>query len=677
MGDSSDATDYLKDNRKNIDLDGNDEPLASKKTDPRIQQPSTPRLDEDLKLQGEYNFARFCFYKDVQQIEDFLFLEIVRYALDAANSDVLPFLTDVAIDVIGRMEESLDASFDDDHTYHLKFWTSSQDHSILYETPLLRMQWVIIHARRKLADVDYFNLHPMEQGAVEQHCLASILHEASQVAGPSFGVLSRDSSTKMFDAIFDNLQVQTLDSVMPAAIVFAVRLRILTIIVAKDMVSIGLRSLKQSVEGISELQAKRAAFFNSQDYKSSRVSQLWQSRIKWSLSDWAYTEPSYKDKTQDPFSKLLRSNLLTCCLSRSRLRGDYAAGSVCSIDASGIFRILAHLFNLLSECNILDVDWPDLSFLLSLFGEAYVYHNRRPTLKITSSFTSQIFHSLGLTEKQIAQFFLRPHETQIQKLLMRFKPQFSRHLFPLSMIHCLKQAYLPYQHEIGAIEVKLVAAASVLPKLLGKQSMKVRFTEKCALENKAELWKFCDKRLNMQALEFLSVIKKGMHNEGRTADFDYLRFEMGCSGLVDALMVGCGGLEDSPFGSDEFLCTYDKASRILLEILTLMRYGHPMAQDLCQRRLKKAASVFKTWLIENGSVGIQLARDSKQDSRHLSSLRPDLLQEIEKIVSRRGLMDDVFLPEQISGMEETIKVTGSVEEGLKTQWAEHRKGKRS
>ncbi|KAK5075295.1 hypothetical protein LTR64_001500 [Lithohypha guttulata] len=97
MGDSSDATDYLKDNRKNIDLDGNDEPLASKKTDPRIQQPSTPRLDEDLKLQEEYNFARFCFYKDVQQIEDFLFLEIVRYALDAANSNVLPFLTDVAI----------------------------------------------------------------------------------------------------------------------------------------------------------------------------------------------------------------------------------------------------------------------------------------------------------------------------------------------------------------------------------------------------------------------------------------------------------------------------------------------------------------------------------------------------------------------------------------------------
>ncbi|KAK5075294.1 hypothetical protein LTR64_001499 [Lithohypha guttulata] len=561
------------------------------------------------------------------------------------------------------MEESLDASFDNDHTYHLKFWTSSQDHSILYETPLLRTQWVIIHARRKLAgkhapdecyetsfdpDVDYFNLHPMEQGAVEQHCLASILHEASQVAGPSFGVLSCDSSTKMFDAIFDNPQVQTLDSVMPGAIVFAVRLRILTIIVAKDMVSIGLRSLKQSVEGISELQAKRVAFFNSQDYKSSRVSQLWQSRIKWSLSDWA-----------------------------SRLRGDYAAGSVCSIDASGIFRILAHLFNLLSECNILDVDWPDLSFLLSLFGEAYVYHNQRPTLMITSSFTSQIFHSLGLTEKQIAQFFLRPHETQIQKLLMRFKPQFSRHLFPLSMIHCLKQAYLPYQHEIGAIDVKLVAAASVLPKLLGKQSMKVRFTENCALENKAELWKFCDKRLNMQALEFLSVIKKGMHNEGRTADFDYLRFEMGCSGLVDALMVGCGGLEDSPFGSDEFLCTYDKASRILLEILTLMGYGHPMAQDLCQPRLKKAASVFKTWLIENGSVGVQLARDSKQDSRHLSSLRPDLLQEIEKIVSCRGLMDDVFLPEQISGMEETIKVTGSVEEGLKTRWAEHRKGKRS
>lgn len=181
----------------------------------------------------------------------------------------------------------------------------------------------------------------------------------------------------------------------------------------------------------------------------------------------------------------------------------------------------------------------------------------------------------------------------------------------------------------------------------------------------------------MQALEFLSVIKKGMQNEGRTADFDYLRFETGFSELVDALMVGCGGLEDSPFGSDEFLCTYDKASRMLLEILTLMGYGHPMAQDLCQRRLKKAASVFKTWLIENGSVGIQLARDSKQGSRHLSSLRPDLLQEIEKIVSRRGLMNDVFLPEQISGMEETIKVTGSVEEGLKTRWAEHRKGKRS
>ena len=73
----------------------------------------TPELSEEDRMQEEYNLAQYCLYQDTEQIEDYLMLEIVRYALDQGNSDVLPYLINTAVDMVQKMVRSIDACVQD------------------------------------------------------------------------------------------------------------------------------------------------------------------------------------------------------------------------------------------------------------------------------------------------------------------------------------------------------------------------------------------------------------------------------------------------------------------------------------------------------------------------------------------------------------------------------------
>lgn len=106
---------------------------------------ATPALSDDEKQQEEYNFAQFCLYEDVQRIEDFLILELVRYSLDQQNCDTLPYLVNSALDMIWQTSKTIEDSIGAKTRRRKAFATYVlQNHGdIIQSSPLMRMQEVV------------------------------------------------------------------------------------------------------------------------------------------------------------------------------------------------------------------------------------------------------------------------------------------------------------------------------------------------------------------------------------------------------------------------------------------------------------------------------------------------------------------------------------------------------
>lgn len=67
------------------------------------------------RMQDEFNVAMYCLHADLDELKDYLVLELVRYAIDQKNADTLPFLINTAIDRALYMQEDLCKLVDDSH----------------------------------------------------------------------------------------------------------------------------------------------------------------------------------------------------------------------------------------------------------------------------------------------------------------------------------------------------------------------------------------------------------------------------------------------------------------------------------------------------------------------------------------------------------------------------------
>ena len=121
-------------------------------------------------------------------------------------------------------------------------------------------------------------------------------------------------------------------------------------------------------------------------------------------------------------------------------------------------------------------------------------------------------------------------------------------------------------------------------------------------------------------------------------------------------------LAKTPFNVSRDSTTADKIKYITWDIL--------MSDD--EEKHEKAAVVFKEWLEAYGDVGIK-AIPEKARSMFPLPLKPSLVRVVQDIVSRRGLMDDVFTREQEWGMG--IAATKSIEETVQAGWAAQKSGK--
>ena len=654
---------------------------------------SSNRLSDEDRAQEEYNFAKFCLLYDVQQLEDFLVLELVRYSLDRSNSDVLPFLVDTALDMVQKMDASSTSSFEDATKFEAGFVEvfRAQSADDFYPSPYLRMQMVVskmLHTNAGSTDVpaecydttfdpsiDYFRLSGRDRYFVEQSWLACALQKVKRTDGTRFGVLTVSSTNRVLDSIFAQPSSSHGICLVPVSYTLALRLLLLAAIILKDDVSFPFHALSEEFEKQITMETERAKFWTSKEYCSQRAAAWWPRRVQCLVEDWERVRPLNKRAIKGPLTGLLEISPFTCCLSRERLSTDYAAASVSAMETSGIFRVLAHLHNLLVEEKVLDMCWADKDFLVEAMGEAYVYYITRPLLSQGDAFRTQIFWGIGLNEVEAVKLFFAPPDSGGGELVSRLKPRFHRSTTPLHMLSMLRYGRANLNGDI-AVDLELVATATVVPKLIGRTPKKVRMTVNCQLEDRAELFRIKDKGPGLQPVDLLSVVKRGIDQELRMNKFDYLELEKACTQLVRSLLQEFDDLKASPFGRFLMPHTIEQANSLILNIITLIGDKDPNAQSLYRKNLEKAAKVFTTWIQQYGSVGVA-DKNSPKDCGHLSALSLDIVQEVERIVDRHGLLNDVFLPEQIQGMEASIKVTDSLEARIAKLWAEHKEARKN
>lgn len=72
-------------------------------------------------MQDESNLAMYCFHADLEELEDYLVLELACYAIDQQNTDTLPFLNNTAIDQAFYMSNEICKLVDDPHAARERF----------------------------------------------------------------------------------------------------------------------------------------------------------------------------------------------------------------------------------------------------------------------------------------------------------------------------------------------------------------------------------------------------------------------------------------------------------------------------------------------------------------------------------------------------------------------------
>lgn len=195
---------------------------------PSLQSTNTsqvPALTEVDRRLDECILAKYCLYEDLQEIEDAIVLELVRYSLDQANADVLAFLMNTSIEFVADMCTAFNQSFKDclEHRgalFKATFAPTDMNWTALDRYPQSRMEFILTISLQVLTrtgkldlppgldkqfdpDCDYFELHGHDQYIVDTSFVAGMLTSKkpqcdSDISG-SFAVDLMSSAIELFE----------------------------------------------------------------------------------------------------------------------------------------------------------------------------------------------------------------------------------------------------------------------------------------------------------------------------------------------------------------------------------------------------------------------------------------------------------------------------------------------
>lgn len=225
-------------------------------------------------------------------------------------------------------------------------------------------------------------------------------------------------------------------------------------------------------------------------------------------------------------------------------------------------------------------------------------------------------------------------------------------------------------------DTEMIVTATFVQRLFGKKLSTVELTGDHKIGNRVDLWKLQGKGPGLQPVQMLYAVKAGLEHEMSLAKFDFLAFEQSCTSLVDKLVddidAQFGGPPIGPSASN----TRMKVMGMVLLLMKTFDSKDPDEKFAYQWHVKCFASTFNEWLATNGSVGIPKAETQRSPSKTLLSGKPHVRKKVERIVERRGLMENVFTAERIQGLG-SVTVTSTLKESIVDASVKHKKGKKS
>jgi len=248
------------------------------------------RLDECI-------LAKYCLYEDLQEIEDAIVLELVRYSLDQANADVLAFLVNTSIELVTDMCTAFNQSFKDcmekgGALFRATFEPAGMSWTTLDQYAQGRMEFTLTILLNGLKDTgrldlppgfdkqfdpgcDYFGLHPHSQLDVDISFVADLLTSRKPRCDSNiFGSFALDLVTRAI-GIFQETASAGMPYFPPMDMAFAIRLRLLADVILKDVGHYSFYVMSDTLLSIVAKEVTRNSFWAGTAYRSKPIEKQW------------------------------------------------------------------------------------------------------------------------------------------------------------------------------------------------------------------------------------------------------------------------------------------------------------------------------------------------------------------------------------------------------------------
>lgn len=560
------------------------------------------KLNEDDRIQEDCNLAQFCRYQDIEQIEDYMFLELVRYALDQENSDVLPFLANTAIDMVAKMYWSIQNSVKDPQKCILGFTKHVTTNNVeaVDKSPLMRMQDIIAQhiafeeAQKRAArihdifvvhraclnfqnsgsDLEYFGTTTEQQKLVEQSFIAAIWDAETPSERSDFSPFIVDSVSKIIQEIKNYTPPSRARydfAGIDVATAFALRLNLLATMVLGEKTSMVFDALRKTASARSK-QSTEWSKFKHTLAPHGRVSDISPDFVE-SLARLSEDKQRGLEMLNNKLRPIAQLNPLFCCFNNHNMRMYRAIQSVQLTEGFFVVPLLGHVWNLLREEQYLTSGWHDLDFLVRALGVHFVFQGERPTIdRGREALKYRIWYCFGLMKKDVtklvSQFFSKKHPNSVIRIKGHLRRRFIASDMPVFWILDCRACWGKDRFDMGAVDAVLVAAAVVIPPILGQKPLEVVFSShEGVISNRPQLWKQFERGAILDVPNLLSLIKKGLRREFRMLDFDYLDFQKRCRKLVNTLVDAFGAFKNSPFALYDKPTTADEMKYIVWDLL--------------------------------------------------------------------------------------------------------------
>lgn len=450
-----------------------DDPAADDNATKPLQQDPISSVAEDLvrltlsdddRLQTEYNLAQFCMRADIQEIEDYIVLELVRFATDGGNAKVVAYLLDLAIDLVVEMENQTYKDMVDPGVRganYAELFSDKEKGLAGLASPLMRFQAAIaIQARisngkkgrysqelnfgdrdvqnmvQKLSPMQVLNYVAMDwraQFPVEFSYVSYLWASHSKEWVETVSPFWSNSMVKCMHWMkFDVTHYrETHFQMVPLSCAFALRLALLASSICREGSSSEFTKLlhiatTMAVEAPQWQELGQAMICRAQH---PVIVNAFRTLSEDMISTRKLTERKTLQAALKVHPTLATLNNTTAQMYRAFL-------SLAVIDRTFVVGVLAHLFNYLKEQELLFRDWPAIKTLVDIVGEDAIYQGKPPTARshTRDAMKARLWYVLGHKPKDgmhMARTLMRGNDTDSGKIRLTWHPRLSESGWPL------------------------------------------------------------------------------------------------------------------------------------------------------------------------------------------------------------------------------------------------------